>query len=289
MRQQILDEPYSQAAVWSRRLAAFAIVLAAIGLIVIRSNAVEMSAGLSVFGASILIACIALLLAGAGAVVIWRTGRKGVGAIVGGVFVSLIFLAYPGYLAIMAVQLPLINDISTDVNEPPQFSQSATVLAARNGATHIRAQDAALKQQGAYNEIQPIVIDLEASEVYGLVRETVKNLGWRIIEETPATEKKEAVYKDVRRRVTRGRTRRTVVVRELVSKATEARAGRIEAIDRSPIMGFPDDITIRIRPLVAQTRIDVRSASRYGRHDFGANAARIRKFANELQEQLDAR
>ncbi|MCC2097712.1 MAG: DUF1499 domain-containing protein [Hyphomicrobiales bacterium] len=289
MRQHILDEPYSQAAVWSRRLAVFAIVLAAIGLIVIRSNAVEVSAGLAVFGASILIACIAVLLAGAGAVVIWRTGRKGVGYIVAAVLISLIFLAYPGYLAVRSVQLPLINDISTDVNDPPQFSQSATALAARKGLRHERVQDAALKQQGAYDDVQPIVIDLEASEVYDLVRSTVKTLGWRVIEESPATEKKDAVFRDIRKRIGRGRTRRTVVQRQLVSKATEAKVGHIEAVARSPIMGFPDDITIRIRPLVAQTRIDVRSASRYGRHDFGANAERIRKFASELQEQLDAR
>ena len=52
-------------------------------------------------------------------------------------------------------------------------------------------------------------------------------------------------------------------------------------------MGFADDITIRIRPLAGQSRIDIRSASRLGRHDFGANAKRIAAFAEELQTQLD--
>ena len=54
-------------------------------------------------------------------------------------------------------------------------------------------------------------------------------------------------------------------------------------------MGFPDDITIRIKPLAGQTRIDVRSVSRYGRNDFGANAKRIGAFAQELQNQLDTK
>ena len=54
-------------------------------------------------------------------------------------------------------------------------------------------------------------------------------------------------------------------------------------------MGFPDDITIRIQPLAGQTKLDVRSASRYGRNDFGVNARRIERFAEELQTQLDAK
>ncbi len=52
-------------------------------------------------------------------------------------------------------------------------------------------------------------------------------------------------------------------------------------------MGFRDDVTIRIRPLAGQSRIDIRSVSRLGRHDFGANARRIAAFAEQLQTQLD--
>ena len=40
---------------------------------------------------------------------------------------------------------------------------------------------------------------------------------------------------------------------------------------------------------LVQTRIDLRAASRYGRHDFGANARRILAFAEGLQTQLDAK
>ncbi|WP_424373405.1 DUF1499 domain-containing protein [Methylocystis silviterrae] len=48
-------------------------------------------------------------------------------------------------------------------------------------------------------------------------------------------------------------------------------------------------MTVRFKPLPGQTRIDLRSASRYGRHDFGVNAKRIAAFAEELQSQLDTR
>jgi uncharacterized protein (DUF1499 family) len=58
--------------------------------------------------------------------------------------------------------------------------------------------------------------------------------------------------------------------------------GRIEAVAETRLMRFQDDVTIRIRPSGAGTRIDIRSASRIGRHDFGANAARIRRFVTEI-------
>lgn len=286
MRSHILAEPNSQLAVWARRLAVFSLLLACIGLLVIRSKAVETVAGIAVFGAAILLACIALLMAAAAIVVIWQTGRKGAGHVTYAIVLSVLLLAYPAYLAIRAVQLPVINDIATDVNDPPQFSESTAALQARSGLVRSKELAGALLQQGSYSDIQPIVIDLEASEVYELVVKTVQSLGWQIIERQPATEAREAVFQT--RRVRRGRGR-PVTQRVQVSPAKQATAGRLDAVARSLIMGFPDDVTIRIRPLEAQTQIDVRSASRYGRHDFGANAARIRKFAAELQGQLDLR
>jgi uncharacterized protein (DUF1499 family) len=65
--------------------------------------------------------------------------------------------------------------------------------------------------------------------------------------------------------------------------------GRIDAVARSLLFRFPDDITIRLRAGVGETRIDLRSASRVGRHDFGANARHIRDFAREIEALANAR
>jgi hypothetical protein len=62
------------------------------------------------------------------------------------------------------------------------------------------------------------------------------------------------------------------------------REAYIEAVARTPIMGFPDDIAIRIRQMGAGARLDVRSASRYGRHDFGTNAARVRTLLADVDD-----
>ena len=64
--------------------------------------------------------------------------------------------------------------------------------------------------------------------------------------------------------------------------------GQIEAVDRTLVLGFSDDIVVRVGGRDGQAKIDVRSASRYGRHDFGRNAERIRGFLRELHARLDA-
>ncbi|WP_330970793.1 DUF1499 domain-containing protein, partial [Lysobacter sp. A3-1-A15] len=64
--------------------------------------------------------------------------------------------------------------------------------------------------------------------------------------------------------------------------AAEPAAGRIEATDTTPWFGFKDDVVIRIEGDGDGSRIDVRSVSRVGGSDVGANAARIRKYLDRL-------
>jgi hypothetical protein len=62
-------------------------------------------------------------------------------------------------------------------------------------------------------------------------------------------------------------------------------AGVIEAVARTPIMGFRDDVVIRVSPQGADAaRVDVRSASRFGSHDFGANASRVRALLEDIDD-----
>jgi uncharacterized protein (DUF1499 family) len=62
--------------------------------------------------------------------------------------------------------------------------------------------------------------------------------------------------------------------------------GRIEATATTRILRFKDDVVIRIREHSGGTRLDIRSASRVGRSDLGANARRIRRFYDELNNCL---
>jgi len=62
----------------------------------------------------------------------------------------------------------------------------------------------------------------------------------------------------------------------------------IEAVARTPIMGFRDDVVIRVSAAVDGARVDVRSASRYGLHDFGTNAARIRSLLEDIDDAVSS-
>ena len=51
---------------------------------------------------------------------------------------------------------------------------------------------------------------------------------------------------------------------------------RIEATATTRLFGFQDDVVVRITPAPKGSRVDVRSVSRLGKSDIGANAGRIR-------------
>jgi uncharacterized protein (DUF1499 family) len=68
---------------------------------------------------------------------------------------------------------------------------------------------------------------------------------------------------------------------EIVS--SDAPGGRIEATDTSMWFGFKDDVVVRVLPDPSGgSRVDVRSVSRVGTSDIGANAKRVREFLAKL-------
>ena len=80
--------------------------------------------------------------------------------------------------------------------------------------------------------------------------------------------------------------RALVVVRELEWEIynEDRDAGIIEAVDTTSFMAFKDDVVIRIRPLQGGSLLDLRSVSRVGKGDIGANAKRINAFIAAFPE-----
>ena len=169
-----------------------------------------------------------------------------------------LMLTYPTYLTWKAVALPIINDVSTDLDNPPNFLMSAKAREARGNRTPPEPSAATKDaQRRAYPGVQPILVDLETNDAYRLALDVAKARHWRIVD---------AVAPSVRENV-----------------------GHIDAIAGSLVMGFPSDVAIRVKPSATQTRIDVRSVSRVGRHDFGDNARRIEKFAADIAQAAKER
>ena len=65
------------------------------------------------------------------------------------------------------------------------------------------------------------------------------------------------------------------------------RIGRIEAVARTPIMGFREDVSIRITPDGEGSRVDIRSSSRYFESDLGSNASRVTTLIEDINSAVD--
>jgi hypothetical protein len=249
-RRPFHDEPVSKIAVWSSRLGLFAFVVAALSIIIVRSALLELVPALATFGAALVFAALAILLAFAGFIVIWRQGKSGLGRALLGLFLGVVLLAYPAYLGSRGLRLPPINDVTTDTANPPRFEAGAR-LRPPDRVDYPGAAFAAL-QRKSYPDLGPLDLDVPVKVAYDAALALVTKRKWSITDARAP-----------------GPTRRDAA---------------IEAVARTPIMGFRDDIVIRFMPLGQGTRIDMRSASRVGDHDFGANASRIRNLFEELDD-----
>src|SRR5476651_2195971 len=115
------EEPKSRLAVWSGRCGWFALAVAALSIVILRSGMLEIEPSLATFGAALVFAALAILLAFASFVTIWRQGLSGLRSAVLGLFIGILLLAYPGYLGYRATKLPMISDITTDPENPPRY------------------------------------------------------------------------------------------------------------------------------------------------------------------------
>jgi uncharacterized protein (DUF1499 family) len=251
MRRLIIEEPVSRPAQWSPFVASFALAVTVIAVLLIRLSRVDYVAGFAALGFGLGLAFLAVLLSFLAFLRIWQEGRRGFGSAVRGLALGVAILGYPAWFALKAATLPAISDITTDTESPPAFSRSRAVLEARQQRIPPDVPPEAREaQREAYAQIAPLTLDVAPEEAFDLVRKAATNLGWQVI--------------------------------EAVKPGGRIGLGRLEAIDRTFLLRLPDDVTVRLRPRADGTRIDVRSASRIGNRDLGANAARIRRFLDEV-------
>ena len=143
-----------------------------------------------------------------------------------------------------AFKSPLIHDIATDTDNPPEFVTARTLRSTDENSLEYAGKDLAAEQKDAFPDLGPLFSDLDAAAAFDRSLAVAEKLGWVISEEN------------------RG-------------------AGRIEAYEVSAVFGFVDDVAIRIAEMENGSRIDLRSASRVGLGDLGMNAERIMEFINE--------
>jgi uncharacterized protein (DUF1499 family) len=251
-RRRIAEQPASRLAIWARRLAVFSLPVVMLAIIIARAGLLEIEPVLATFAAALAMAVIAILMALFALGAVWRHGIEGLGAATAAILIGIALLAYPAYLGSKALRLPAIADITTDPIDPPRFETVGRLRSREANPIVYAGLYAAELQKTAYPDIVPLETTTNAQTAYDAARAVITKRRWQVINERPPQP---------------GR-----------------RDGYIEAVARTPIMGFRDDVAVRIRAVGQGARVDVRSASRYGRHDFGTNAARVRVLLDDIDD-----
>jgi uncharacterized protein (DUF1499 family) len=255
VRRRLPDEPISKLAIWSRRLALFSVAAALIAIIIVRAGLIEALPGMVALGGALAFALFAVLLALASFVPIWRQGLRGLGYAVIAIGIGGVLIAYPAYLGYKAYTLPPIYDITTDVLDPPAFDAVRRLRARTTNPAQYAGLYTAEQQREAYPDVAPLDLSVPPKMAFDHALAMVNKRRWLVLD-----------------------------AREPLPKR---RDGRIEAVARSPIMGFREDLVIRVRGTDEDSRVDMRSSSRYGFHDLGSNASRIRAFLTGLEDDID--
>jgi len=244
-------EPVSGLATWARRLAVFAAVAALVSIIIVRFGFLEVRPALATFFGALACAGLSILVGLAAFVAIWQNGSRGMSRILLAMLIDVAILAWPGYLAWQYRKLPAIHDITTDPIDPPRFEALARLRGGEgaNPAAYAGLYSAEL-QRATWPDIEPVDLDVPVQRAYELTLQLVNRRKWLVIDERPPQ--------------------------------LPRRIGRIEAVARTPVMGFREDVSIRITPDGEGSRVDIRSSSRYFEADLGSNASRVSKLIEDI-------
>lgn len=208
-----------------------------------------------------------ILSANAGAGVFVVSGLVGLAALVSAVVVVCINKAYPvalmgvfGLMPLIAVLTgvlgaylhPRINDISTDLSDPPAFVAAAQQPGNAGRDLGFPPGNAEQIKLG-YSRIQPLILNLSPQQGYERALEVAQmHKDWEITRQDAATL-------------------------------------TFEGVAKSKLFRWHDDFIVRVRPGAdGGSRVDIRSKSRELKSDLGANARRIEQYLAELQ-QYDVR
>lgn len=153
-------------------------------------------------------------------------------------------------LFLQALKYPLLYDVSTDVEDPPVFTNAVELRGAASNPLAYN-EGIAEAQQAAYPDIGPYIHeDMAVNSALALALEVASEMKWEIVFE----DDEDSVF---------------------------------EAVATTFWYGFKDDIVVRVCPATENrgSIVDVRSVSRVGVADMGTNAKRIGEFLRKLEEK----
>ena len=215
-RRRISEQPTSRLAIWSRRIALFSLAATLIAVIIVRSGALEIVPALSTLGGALVLAMLGdparLRRGGLDLERRRRRHRRGRHR----ASIGLALIAYPLYLGVKAYRLPAIYDVTTDPIDPPRFEAIARLRPRDANPVTYAGLYTAEQQRVAYSDIEPDLTTASPQEAYDAVLKVITKRKWHVVDARPP-------------------------------QGTAPRDGLIEAIARTPILGFRDDVVVRVR------------------------------------------
>ena len=163
-----------------------------------------------------------------------------------GAGLSLLVSLYLGSVVMSAFMFPPIHNVSTDIEDPPQFIHAQSLRAEHENTLDYDSELLGPIQREGYPEVKPIVMELVPDEMYGRVKRVLTDMGMEVTREDPAQ-------------------------------------GEMEAVATTFWFGFKDDLVVRLREVEGGTRMDLRSVSRVGVGDLGTNADRIMEVMKRVE------
>lgn len=245
MHRRPLAPTRAASAVWARRLALAAALLAGVAVAAAHHPRVSPAPALLALAAALAGAVLAILCGLAALRTIWRTGQPGLGRALLGLGLAGLTLAYPAYVASKVLQAPIAVGAATDAASPPRLSRSVRATAARGRVAATHAEHLA--------SLAPITLDATGADAFDVVRQAVADLRWRLLEAVPP--------------------------------GGRLGLSHIDAVAFTPVMHLPQDIAIVLTPMAGQTRVDVLSTARLGGCDFGTGLRTIRQLDDAIEAQ----
>ncbi len=163
-----------------------------------------------------------------------------------GFILGVAVVATTAVVAAPGAKYPRINDITTDTVNPPQFVHAQTLPANAGRDLGYPGEEFARQQRAGYPDLQPLRLAVPPDRAFASIQLAAHSMpGW-------------------------------IITREDIG----ARA--LEGVDTTWLFRFQDDFVIEVREADGQSIVDMRSKSRDGRGDIGANARRIEMFFTRL-------
>ncbi len=196
----------------------------------------------------------AIALAAVSLVSLWFLRKSKSQAIVYAI-ISLILTGIAGgsafYWQQRAQSVPPIHDITTDLDNPPEFVAMVRLRADAPNPPEYAGEETRQAQIEAYPNIEPLMLESDLQDVMDATVMLILQREWDIV----------AINRNQR---------------------------RIEATEKLAWFGFKDDVVLRFTETEeGGTRVDMRSKSRIGRSDVGVNAKRIDRFLTDLEQSIE--